>query len=75
MSISLQSIYLAGDNDVGGEAFDVYEPGKVAQFEKFFDKESGVNRVKFVDLIHVSGTFFTILLLFCNVNSFACKQG
>ena len=35
----------------------MYEPGKVAQFEKFFDKESGVNRVKFVDLIHVSGTF------------------
>ena len=51
--VTVQRIYLPGDNDVGGEMWDDRVPFKVDRFNQYFRKEELV-KSKFIDIFTVS---------------------
>ncbi|XP_033739650.1 metallophosphoesterase 1-like [Pecten maximus] len=44
-------VYIAGDNDIGGELRDMRKEWKMDRFEKHYDLLTGVDKVGFVDFI------------------------
>ena len=55
MFIFFQKIYISGDNDVGGEGFDLKQGWKIERFENYFSPLLGVESVKnIVDFLKVS---------------------
>jgi predicted phosphodiesterase len=59
----LQKIYIAGDNDVGGEGFDRKELWKINRFRQYFNKsiDDDITTVGFVDFFKVSLDFNEVI--------------
>ena len=51
--IFLQQIYVAGDNDIGGEFRDMRAEWKTTRFEKHFQSLVGLDKFGFIDYIKV----------------------
>ncbi|ELU02083.1 hypothetical protein CAPTEDRAFT_121495, partial [Capitella teleta] len=59
LSASFQHVYIPGDNDVGGEAYDMKTDAKVKRFNRNFlhsdsTHTSSVTKVKFIDFLRVN---------------------
>lgn len=63
---SLQSVFIHGDNDVGGEAFQLKEQSLIDRFNKYFyqanNSSNSVVHSKFVDFFKVT-VFILIMML------------
>jgi len=53
----VQRIFVAGDNDVGGEGVDRKAEWKVKRFQRHFNMSSDVSTVNFVDFFRISADF------------------